>query len=78
MLVAKIYGLIWVFAAALGTVLFVTDSFSPAMTIIYGFIIAFLGGTALLVVFPVLMSERHAPAYQARKPIKTGNPVQNP
>lgn len=77
MLVARIYGLIWLFMAAIGAVLYFTGSFNSAATIIYGFIVSILGGAALLVVFPVLMTERHSPAYQARKVIKPENLGQN-
>ena len=67
MLVARIYGLIWLIAAAAGAILFFTNSFSPAASIVFGFIVSVLTGAALLVVFPAVMTERHSPAQAARK-----------
>lgn len=69
MFIAKIYGLMWLFAAAAGGVLYLTDSFNPATWIGYGFIVAFLGGAGLLSVFPAVMTERHSPVHLARKAI---------
>jgi hypothetical protein len=65
MLVARIYGLMWLLAAALGSVLYVTNSFNTATSLIFGFIIALLGGAGILAVFPAVMAERHAPSPRA-------------
>lgn len=70
MLLARIYGSIWLFVAAAGAVLYFTDSFNMATTILYGFIVSTLAGAGLLAVFPAVMTERHSPVYQARKAIK--------
>jgi cytochrome c oxidase subunit IV len=70
MLVARIYGLIWLFVATVGAVLYFTDSFSMAMTILYGFIVSTLAGAGLLAVFPAVMTERHSPAYNGAKSYK--------
>ena len=67
MLVARIYGLIWLFTAIAGALLYFTDSFNTATTMLYGFIVSTLAGAGLLVVFPVVMTERHSPAYQREK-----------
>ena len=72
MLVARIYGLIWLFVAAAGAVLYFTDSFNLATTILYGFIVSTLAGAGLLAVFPAVMAERHSPAHKARKPKELG------
>lgn len=71
MLVARIYGLIWLFVAAAGAVLYFTDSFNLGATILYGFIVSTLAGAGLLAVFPAVMTERHSP--KARKAIKPEN-----
>jgi hypothetical protein len=71
MLVARIYGLIWLLVAAAGALLYFTDSFNTATTILYGFIVSTLAGAGLLAVFPAVMTERHSP--KARKAIKPKN-----
>ena len=77
MLVARIYGLMWLFAAAFGGVLYFTDSFNTTTSLVFGFIVTFLGGAGLLVVFPAMMAERHSPAGQRRKSIKPQKPKQS-
>jgi hypothetical protein len=62
MIVAKVYGLLWLLAAALGTGLYVTGSFDMTSTVLFGFFVSVLAGAALLVVFPAIMSERVTPA----------------
>lgn len=66
MLIARIYALLWLFAAVLGGTLYLTDSFNTMTSIVFGFIVAALGGSALLVVFPVLMHERVASERKVR------------
>lgn len=70
MLVARIYGLIWLLVAAAGGVLYVTESFNTATTILYGFIVSTLAGAGLLTVFPAVMTERHSPVYEVQKSYK--------
>ena len=69
MLVARIYGLIWLLAAAVGAVLYFTDSFNALTTVLYGFTVSSLAGAGLLTVFPAVMSERHSPRYRTRKAV---------
>lgn len=73
MLVARIYGLIWLFVAAVGAVLYFTDSFNTAATVLYGFTVSSLAGAGMLAVYPAVMTERHSPALQRRKAIKPTN-----
>lgn len=58
MMIVRIYGLLWVLAAIVGGVLYLSDSFNAITSIIFGFIVAALAGAALLVVFPVVMTKR--------------------
>jgi hypothetical protein len=54
----KIYGLMWLLVAAAAGVFYLTDSFTYAVTMVLGFAATALGGAGLLVVYPILMSER--------------------
>lgn len=67
MLIAKIYGLLWLITAAVGGVLYSTDSFSGLISIAFGFIVAALGGAAILVAFPAMMTERVSSRREARQ-----------
>jgi hypothetical protein len=58
MMVARIYGLLWILAAIVGGALYLTDSFSLASSMILVFFVSVLGGAALLVVYPAMLSER--------------------
>ena len=78
MLVARIYGLIWLFVATAGAVLYFTDSFNTATTTLYGFIVSLLAGAGMLAVYPAVMTERHSPALRRRKAIKPTNPGRIP
>ena len=58
MMIARVYGLLWLLAAALGAGLYLTDSFDTTSSTVFGFFVSVLTGSALLVVFPAMMSER--------------------
>lgn len=65
MMIARIYGLLWLFAAFVGGGLYLTDSFNTVTSMIFGFIVAGLAGAALLVVFPAVMTERVSSGQQS-------------
>lgn len=58
MLSAKIYGVIWLLFAAIAGVLYLTDSFTFTVSMILGFIASVLGGSGILVVYPIMLTER--------------------
>lgn len=58
MLLARIYGFLWLLAAFVGGGLYLSDSFNAVTSIIFGFSVALLAGAGLLVVFPAMMSDR--------------------
>lgn len=66
MMIARIYGLMWLFVAAIAGALYLTDSFTFAATMILGFTTSVLAGAGLLVVYPVLMTERVSLRYKDR------------
>lgn len=65
MLVARIYGLMWLFAAAVGAVLYLTDSFNATMVILYNLIVLTLAGAGLIAVFLAVIVESHSPMHKA-------------
>lgn len=66
MRIARIYGLLWLLAAVAGVGLYLTGSFNPATSMIFGFLVSILAGASLLVVFPAVMSERVSSGREAR------------
>ena len=61
MLMARKYGLLWLFVAAAAGVFYLTGSFNPAVTLGFGFIVSVLAGAGMLAVYPAVMSERVSP-----------------
>lgn len=57
MLIARIYGLMWILVVAAAVALYLTSSFSFGMTMILGFTASVLAGAGMLVVYPALMTE---------------------
>lgn len=62
MKIARIYGYLWILVAMAGGVLWLTNSFTTASSLVLGFVASTLAGAALLVVFPAMMSEQLSPA----------------
>lgn len=67
MMIARIYGLLWLLTATAGGILYLTGSFSAVVTMIFGFIVHALAGAALLVVFPAMLTERVSSGREARQ-----------
>lgn len=67
MLIVRIYVFLWLLAALAGGILYLTGAFGGLITVIYGFIVHALAGAALLVVLPVMITERVATGRQARQ-----------
>ncbi|HKP70494.1 MAG TPA: hypothetical protein VJV05_14495 [Pyrinomonadaceae bacterium] len=59
MFVAKVYGYLWLVGMAVGTVLYLTDSFDSTSTLFFGYFVSVLAGAGLLVVFPAIVSDRY-------------------
>jgi hypothetical protein len=57
MMIARIYGLMWVLIAAVAGVLYLTDSFTFAAIMVLGFIASVLTGAGMLTIYPALMKE---------------------
>jgi hypothetical protein len=58
MFAARTYGLLWLFAAVAGGLLYLTNSFGLTATMVYGFAVSVLAGAGILVVYPALLHER--------------------
>ena len=57
MLIARIYGLLWLLVMAAAVTVYLTGSFNFATTMILGFIASVLAGAGMLAVYPALMTE---------------------
>jgi hypothetical protein len=63
MFIARIYGFLWLFVAATAGVFYLTGSFNPAVTLVFGFIVSVLAGAGMLAVYPAVMTERVSSGY---------------